>query len=492
MTASPTSTSVGLSSDADFAQDEPGRLKAIEAIRRLERGVRDRVRSVSRLAGALVGWPFRAVGCWRVDRHVEQRLCAFNELRVLTRQEKQAAVSEVARCERALSRVDFAQEVCRAITVVPWLVMIPLAAFGLYLTVHNVSFGATPAVRVLDCMSFLLAVTATWRSTRRILPKQRFLSVGSRLYRQRPWRIASAMAVAIAAGTLAVGIDPMGNGNVAALELSVENGVLVGAMSGVVWVIVRFAETLAGSLLEYAETFAHPRAVLLDNHIAMLGAVDQLSNGHAGDHVTRQRLLDQLEMSARCIERGLRRELRCGDPASDGWVRNRTAQMAAAVRGLKINVVSPDTDVAAKITEPLTTGLRCSLSQQWGQMPVEEVTREPAHAIIPRILATILLVGFPLLLLIPGLHPDAKKESPKVAAGLPQNEKKDNDKKDNDKKDNDTKNGIEKATRGLTDWDTTMQALVAVLGSTGLLLSRLDDITNWVNRRPAASKPVHA
>jgi hypothetical protein len=339
--------------------------------------------------------------------------------------------------------------------------------------------GLSVAEEIAGCLVVLVSARVTWRLIRRVLPKQVFVAVGTRLYRQQPWRLLGAIAVTAAAGTYGYRLDATWPARGPEYLLNCLGvGMLSAAVGGGLWIAVRFVETLAGSLVEYAETFVHPRAVLVDNHIAMLGELDRLNEGPGRDPAARRKLIEQLEMSARCIERGLRRRLQCGDPATDRWVRNRTAQMAAAMRALKVDVVTQDTDVAAKLTGPLTTTLRCALSQEWGQVPVQEVIREPARAFIPRILTTIVLVGLPLLLIVPGArHSDNKKDSIKIEAQAAGNEK--------------GSNLQEAISEMLKDWDTTMEPVLALLASTALLLSRLDAITNWISRRPGAPQPLH-
>jgi hypothetical protein len=65
------------------------------------------------------------------------------------------------------------------------------------------------------------------------------------------------------------------------------------------------------------------------------------------------------------IERDLTRQLRAGDVATNAWLRDRSWQIAAALRDLKKWISTPMWDTRARLIEELSRSLICAASGDW-------------------------------------------------------------------------------------------------------------------------------
>lgn len=416
---------------------------------------------------APVRWPVHRLWCRRVEAQARRRLSAFEHLTVVSSVEKTALLQDVTRCQRASSRIDVVEELCGVVAFAPWLVLVPGAVLGI---AGLFGAGLRWTEQLTGGTAFIVTLTGFWRLLRRVLPPQRFDSVGSRLYRQRPVRVLAAMGLCAAAGMVGnAWTITWADSGLRPVQFCTGLGLFCGAVAGGVWIAVRFVETFAGAVLEYLETFTQPRAVLVDNSVAILSRLDNDDGGGPAPDV-RRCIIEQLEMSARCIERGLRRHLRCGDPCSDQWIRTRTAQMAAALRALKIRLVAAEDGGLDFVIPPVVTTLRSALTQEWGDMPTAESAAEPGRRLLARAVVTVVLVGFPLVLALQIPHGkwDQRKagsdsgghKAGQIAPGF-----------------------VEKA----GDWNGGMQLLAGLMGSVVVLLSRLDDLTNGLAQRRTAT-----
>jgi|GEM_PF-3740092 len=300
--------------------------------------------------------PFRRIRQRRVEHHLDRRLQVFTALDPFPPEETERLRPLVVDTERALSGVDFWHEVCSIPTVLPYLLWLG----SLWLVVDEAFADATelhagPLTLLVPVLAYFVGMVVMWRIVRRLLPAPRFDIVGSRKYRDRPWRVLSSMVLLFATGVAAYHIEGWGlriQSDWDYLVWYTGTGLLDGVGVAGMWVVSRMVSTVGTWLLQYAVSFRHPGAVIADNYLAMLYELHELDvNDKAleSSPASRRRLLDLLEVSARCTEVGLRRDLRGLDPDTDEWVRTRTSEMATAVRMLKKDVISGGKEAQDKL-----------------------------------------------------------------------------------------------------------------------------------------------
>ncbi|HEU0012939.1 MAG TPA: hypothetical protein VFQ45_04610 [Longimicrobium sp.] len=116
----------------------------------------------------------------------------------------------------------------------------------------------------------------------------------------------------------------------------------------------------------------HPDAMMVREMVSMLAWVEE--HPHAwSDLRARGRILRSLETVAYCLERQLVRHLRGHDAATERWLREKTAQRAAAVRALKRWVCLPKADTRERFVERIAGDLVRAATGDWDGLESAEV-----------------------------------------------------------------------------------------------------------------------
>jgi hypothetical protein len=441
-------------------------------------------------------WPFRRIRDWRVQRHLQQRLEVFAGLDGFSREETERLRPALVEHERALSRTDVLQEFSSAPTFIPHLLLV----FAVWVIFDQAfqdaaDYHATALTLFVPILAYLATLAFAWRLIRRVLPPTTFAVVGSRNYHQQIWRLLASIVLVFTLGFLGYVIQGWGldiKSDWYYLVLYAGGGLALGTVIAATWIVLRLLSTVVQWLLEYVETFTHPEAVLVDNHLAMLDEFQRLAADDetlATNPASKRRLIDMLEMSARCIEQGLRRDLRGLDPETDQWVRTRTSEMAAAMRAMKKDVINSEPVTQAKLYSQASAGFERAVLGEWNQLPLVQDAAyqgDSSRSLALRIVVSLVLIALPLALVIPSaLKSDAgdKTATAEEAVDAPAPEG--------------TAVGGSRKTAadirdGARDWDANLQLIAGILASIILLMSRMDDLATRFSRHRSHPQGVTA
>lgn len=436
-------------------------------------------------------WPLRRFYTWRVERKLAQRLKLFESLEAFSADQRSDLSAQLVVHERVLSRVDFSQELCAVLRQLPRLLLV--GTLFLVFPAAEVDLDySTGGIVLAAAMAYLVSVTLVWRAILHLLPPPNFDPLGSRHYRHEPWRIMATLALAVGLGLLGYEVATLAyeivdsqytTGSQWLLVLAyVGMGLFFVSVVAVAWVLVRFLSLSLEWILEYTETFTHPQAVLIDNHLAMLYELErQKGNGVlARDSESQHKLIQQLEVSARCMEQGVRRKLRGHDPETDEWVRSLTGEIASALRAKKKWVIAADSRQSRELYDELKVSFKCAIEGAWTHMPRRtEISFEAdsRRAIALRIAGTLVLVGLPLVLALS--IPSAASSRDEEGSGA----KTEQTSVQTSTAEPRAKVRAQDVREDVSRWDGDLQLIAGVVGSILLLMTRLDDIVARVARR---------
>lgn len=124
----------------------------------------------------------------------------------------------------------------------------------------------------------------------------------------------------------------------------------------------------------------HPDAVVADELLRILETMEKSPAEWRQLH-GRNRVLRSLELAARCLERNLPYRLRGQDAETDLWLREKAARQAAAVRGLKRWVLVPRPDTREHFLQRISQDLVRTTVGDWdGLECAEPAAAQPSRA----------------------------------------------------------------------------------------------------------------
>lgn len=458
-----------------------------------------------RVAGAL-NLPFRQLFQWRLQRYLDRRLQCFAALTGLTPQEKDVLLPSVRRYETALSRTDVWQELFSLLMVLPWAIFFSALLFVWLVDLVELQFEAGPGA--IYILFYFTGLVLTWFGIRRVFPPSQPEPVGTRYFRQRPGRIIIGIVLSLGTGLGGfalgnAGFDRLFDGGLltygGALFYGLGLGMLVGSVAVGMWMVIRFVMVLAQWVLEHLEKLRNPDALLVDNQLAILRSLEELQTREAyllGDLRRKRELINLLETAAQCLDQGLRRQMPTHDPETDRWMKNETIEMAAAIRRLKTDVMTPGPDSHARLYGQIRESFKCVTIGNWQHLPRfprADIVPVPRRAVLIRMLLTIAVVALPVVLAasLTGLTDRGDKTSKPAGPGEDLTTSTSGGANQEGKKgllsDSRNADGGGKATQTVRDWDQYIQVSAGLIASLILLMTRLDDLSvrlSYVRRGP--------
>jgi hypothetical protein len=146
-----------------------------------------------------------------------------------------------------------------------------------------------------------------------------------------------------------------------------------------------------------------PDALLVDRLIKLLFIADQRPKWWTSLDAKRE-MLSTLEEAAICFERFIPRRLRTGDFSSDTWVKETSAQIAAALRSLKKWIVTPKTDTNERFVARIASTLQNSVGGDWDSLERIDPEKVPELRLLRfrarAFLRTIFISALPLSLVL--------------------------------------------------------------------------------------------
>jgi hypothetical protein len=162
---------------------------------------------------------------------------------------------------------------------------------------------------------------------------------------------------------------------VAALISGVMFYLLVAGLSALVIMI--------SALIESYRQRRYPVADFVDHMMLLLYDLEQPKYQDLKKFSTKRRLLTHLEPAAASVER-LRFLLPTGDMVTDAWLKEKTLQIAEAVRSLKRWVLTPKPDTHTHLKTRVALFLELAISGEWDAMPcaAPEGRAYPGHWLV--------------------------------------------------------------------------------------------------------------
>ncbi|HEX5726241.1 MAG TPA: hypothetical protein VFX98_12290 [Longimicrobiaceae bacterium] len=325
----------------------------------------------------LAAWvPFTDAFGDRARAEVRTRMQDFRALQSVDAATREALDDRVAALELRLARLRLRR---RATLVL--IGVLSLLAFGAYAylvvpaylitrfdnALTPGGFVADHPVIVLALFAAALGATAAGLVTAHRLLTQRF---GKR-----------ATTKLEAAALVVVGVTWLSNGVLNAWSISAQPVLFLAALylcGTVVFVCTAAATWLviarANRLYRARAAALWPDSVVMHELLAVLSALEQGAEGDRWmDLDVRRELLRRLESAATAVELHLPRRLWHDDPASEGWLRQEAAGIAAALRDLKRGLCLPDASTHPELVRRLSGALVHAVRGEWNRLERAEV-----------------------------------------------------------------------------------------------------------------------